>query len=543
MRTIEEILFELVAIRSDTGTPLECDVARKIRELLDEEPYFRSHPEYCGCFERGDIFKRPVVWALKKGLGSRTLILMGHYDAVEIESYGLLKPYALSPLKLKEKMLEEGTGDESLRADLAGGDWLPGRGIGDMKAGLAINMHTLFSCEPANLNILFVAVPDEENMSSGALQSVYLYEELKEKFGLDYAMCLISEPQIRAGGEKGDITMYSGTMGKFLPLVMAKGVLTHAAEILHGLNSSFIIAEIIHNMELTTDLVSSDRGAFTQPPTVQIMRDLKTTYDVSVPEYSVLGLNVLFLGDRPPSSLLQSLMDICRRSMDSVIARYNSAFDFMRDRGFIGESSRKKFRGSVMTLSDLRDAVRDRCGGEYESFAADLDARVKSEVESGRMTQQNASVYIMKSLLDKSGITDPVAVVGVSPPYYPATCNEELGRDTADYTRGLSEWMKTRFGVGVEETSYLSGMTDMSYMSCCDPVSDRAFLRNLAIPEGVYDVPVERMARLNIPSFLVGPAGRNIHQAWERVYMPDVRERIPELFRRIAGIMDEPARP
>jgi arginine utilization protein RocB len=468
---------------------------------------------------------------------------MGHYDAVEIESYGLLKPYALNPLKLKEKMLDGRIGDDSLLADLTGGDWLPGRGIGDMKAGLAINMHTLFSYEPANLNILFIAVPDEENMSSGALQSVYLYEELKKRFGLDYAMCLISEPHIGGAGENGDITLYSGTMGKFLPVIMAKGVLTHAAEIFHGLNSSFIIAEIIHNIELTTDLISSDRGAFTQPPTVQIMRDLKTTYDVSVPEYSVLGLNVLFLGDRPPSSLLQSLMDICKKSMDSVIARYDTAFDFMRDRGFITESTRKKFRGAVLTLSELRDMVKERCGGDYESFATDIDAHVKSAVESGEMTQQNASIYIMKSLLKESGITDPVAVIGVSPPYYPATCNEELGRSTADYTRGLAEWMNGRFGVGVKEASYLSAMTDMSYMSCYDPISDRAFLRNLAIPEGMYDVPVERMASLNIPSFLVGPAGKNIHQAWERVYMPDVRERIPALFHKIASLMDESALP
>lgn len=532
MKSIEETLYELVSVQSDTGTKKECDIAEKIYGILKDETYFKEHPELFGVYEKNDVLKRPVVWALRKGTSSKTIILMGHYDAVEIESYGVLKPYALKPGLLKEKLKKIVITDQDLKKDLESDNWVFGRGIADMKAGLAINLHTLLSNENMNINILFIAVPDEENMSSGALQSIQLYSDLKKKFGLDYKLCLISEPQFRKVDLCDDYMLFSGSMGKILPVVIAKGVLTHSAEIFNGLNSGFIIAEIIRNLELSTDFISEDMGMVTQPPTVQIFKDLKTNYDVSVPEYSTACFNILFLKSKAPLSVIEELKRVCKDSLEFVLKKYNESFDAVLSRGFIKEDKRKNFKAQVLTLAELEYEVKQR-KNDFEDLKKEIEKFLEEKIKAHEFTLQAASIYYMKSLLEISGIDYPVVVIGIAPPYYPAVTNKVLNKDISGCLEGLSEYIKDKFSCGAKEYPYFWGMTDMSYMSCINPKEEREFLNNLTLPSSIYDVPVEEIAELNIPSFLIGPASRDVHQMGERVYMPDVKEGIPALFKKI----------
>jgi len=527
---IEQILLDLVGVQSDTGTKLECQMAEKIYGMIKSNIYFKDNPELCGTYEGKDILKRPVVWALRKGRNNKTIILMGHYDAVEIESYGVLKPYALNPKLLKKKFKEVEIGNEELKEDLENEDWAFGRGIADMKAGIAINMHTLFTNGNKDINILFIAVPDEENMSSGAIQSIELYKILEDRFNLDYKLCIISEPQFRNVGE--DIQLIEGSMGKFLPIIMAKGILTHSAQIFNGLNSGFIISESIRNIELSTEIISEDMGIFTQPPTVQIFKDLKTTYDASVPEYSVACFNVLFLNNRTPLSIIENFKGICKKSLDYVIEKYNEAFDVMKEKGFIEEKARKHFRTEIITLAQLEDRVM-QYKRDFNSYKEEMDKMLEDKIRNHEITLQDASIHYMKSLLEVSGIDYPVIVIGIAPPYYPAVNNEAIGEDINYCLQNLSEYMNQKYGIKTKKVPYLSGMTDMSYMSSVNPEEERKFLNNLTLPATIYDVPVEKISELNIPSLMIGPASKDVHQIGERVYMPDVIRRIPDVFNRI----------
>jgi arginine utilization protein RocB len=44
---------------------------------------------------------------------------------------------------------------------------------------------------------------------------------------------------------------------------------------------------------------------------------------------------------------------------------------------------------------------------------------------------------------------------------------------------------------------------------------------------------VEGIGELNIPALIIGPQGKDIHKRGERVYLPDVTGRIPDLIGRI----------
>ena len=216
---IQTLLQELVAVRSDTGTTQELAMADKLLSVLRADPYFVRHPERCGAFEQGDVLHRPVVWGLRPGRTPRTVVLLGHYDTVEIDCYGALKPYATDPPALKARMRQQEIHDPGLRRDLDDDAWGFGRGMADMKAGLAINLHTLLTREEGEAGVLFLAVPDEERMSSGAIQAVPLLHGLQQRFGLDYRLLVLTEPETTTGEDLGVVRVTGGGTGKILPVV------------------------------------------------------------------------------------------------------------------------------------------------------------------------------------------------------------------------------------------------------------------------------------------------------------------------------------
>ena len=224
MKSIKEFFMELVSIQSDTGTLIEKEAGKKIFSIISEDPYFMEHKDLCGMEETGDFLKRPVVWALKRGKSDKTIILYGHYDAVEIDSYGSLREYALNPIMLKEKLQSFGISDKEVLKHLDDDDWMFGRGTADMKAGVAINMHTLLSSCGSDVNILFTAVPDEENISAGCRSMMPLLSKLKRRFSLDYKVCLITEPQLVSDPTGKTFTIYAGGTGKILPIIRTTGL-------------------------------------------------------------------------------------------------------------------------------------------------------------------------------------------------------------------------------------------------------------------------------------------------------------------------------
>lgn len=279
---ILDIMKDLVSVQSDTGTKMEENMAERIAAYFREDSYLSAHPDHWGLADTNDFLGRRVVWALKEGTSRKTLILTGHYDAVEIDCYGELKPLALKPEALREETLRQKLGDELMQQELASGNWLPGRAAADMKGGLAIGLYKLLTLpEDAEIGVLFVAVCDEENVSAGMRGAVNVLLELKRRFALDYLATLVLEPQLPLAGK--EFMVYNGSIGKIMPVIVARGRLAHCGEPLKGINAAHLAAEITARIDMNTDLVTEDFGLSSPPPAVQQLRDLKTTYDVSLP--------------------------------------------------------------------------------------------------------------------------------------------------------------------------------------------------------------------------------------------------------------------
>ena len=117
-KRIEQLVLDLVAIRSDTGTPLEKEVETYIFNWLAGLDYFKHHPQQHGRHLLAqDPLKRSVIWGLLKGKGAQTVILMHHHDVVDAFDYGQLMRKAYYPHELHTELLRQSLSDEA-RLDL-----------------------------------------------------------------------------------------------------------------------------------------------------------------------------------------------------------------------------------------------------------------------------------------------------------------------------------------------------------------------------------------------------------------------------------------
>ncbi|QIB68818.1 M20/M25/M40 family metallo-hydrolase [Aminipila butyrica] len=533
MSNIQELLYKLVSVQSDTGTALEVGMAEYIFALIKEQKYFQEHPELCGMYHGKDFLERPVVWALRRGRSQKTIVLTGHYDAVGLEPYGTLKAYALKPEELKERLKELDLPEE-IKADLESSQWHFGRGINDMKAGIAINLDAVAAIDQAEANILFMAVHDEENLSAGMRQGATLLVELAQRYHLDYRLMVITEPHSRTEADR--FKFFTGTVGKIMPLVVAKGKTAHISDVMKGLNAAVITSEIITELELNPKLCSSDLGMTTTPPTILYARDLKGTYDVSVPEYSAFYLNFSFLKSKTAEHILGEVKAAAQKSFQKVIEKYQSAEKYLRKEGSSEAGEAQAFLPLVYTFEELQDAA-SKNNARYEEERDRLYEEILAQLQVKVLTVQEAGIQIVKEIIQLSLITEPLVVVGFIPPYYPPASNSYLPQNSDIFEDRLEAVLAETYGLKLDKEAYFMGISDGSYTSCTDRGGEEKVMASMVTSEDMYHIPFEQLEKLSIPFLVLGPWGKDYHTISERVYMPDVEKTVPELIRTLVEMI------
>jgi arginine utilization protein RocB len=528
--TPRELMYDLVSIQSDTFTKQEVTLAMHIVELIEEQDYFKAHPEYFGVFDGGDSLGRVIPWALRRGTTSRTVVLTGHFDCVEIDSYGPLKPYALSPDLLKAEMLKmDYTGDvlEDLRDDR----WVFGRGVADMKGGDACILYELFKHAEEGLcpevNILYVGVHDEEHQGEGAMQAATLMNELKDRYGLDFKLYVNPEPASR--NNPREYVYMDGSIGKVLPGIVVKGRLAHVCDIMNGLNSTLIAANIVRRIELNTDFCCRDFGVETPPPVVLCLKDSKREYNVSIPNYTEIYVHMPLTKNRPLAEVYEKLQAVAQDAANETLEVYGRACSALG----LAEGARADFTIRVMTFAELEEICRAQDSGYDEQKAALIEEK-KTLLDSGAQLIQNIGFDIMENAAEWSKIEDPMIVIGLLPPYVPAVNNHYLpGFDREGMIEAVRNLLEEKFGLGLEVQPYCMGMSDNSYVSCTETEKDIEAMKNLVTPKVLYGIPFEEIANIAAPSIIVAPWGKDFHAATERVYLPDIDETTPAVIEEI----------
>ncbi|SHI52726.1 Arginine utilization protein RocB [Dethiosulfatibacter aminovorans DSM 17477] len=531
-RDVEKLMYELVAVQSDTGTAQELEVERFIYEWFSRLDYFKKNDRNFGYFHmKNDPFKRSAVWALVKGKGDETIILLNHHDVVDSFDYGELMEFAYKPAALKEKMAGMELNDE-VKADLHDDDWIFGRGTADMKAGAAIEMKLVESFSEVDYfsgNVLFISVPDEENLSLGMRDAVLLLEDLKNEFSLDYKFTINTEPHNR--DRQDEYVYFDGSVGKLLMSVYVKGKRTHMGEIFKGLNPSYVLSKIIDKTEMNTDFSDFSHGMVTPPPSWGFARDFKERYDVSVPEAAGGYIGFLTL-ESTPYEIMSELKNICKEACDEAYRDINRNFKRFNN---IKESYDIKTR--VLTYQELMSEALAYDDNLTNSVIEDKKKEIAGKINRGEITLAESNLLLIKSLLDIIPDKNPVVVLSISPPYYPHILKDNIDlkdRYLLDIDDNISGFLYKNTALDVKNKKAFMGISDGSYFDFqCGRGVGNYVKENMPLWGSLYSIPFEGMKNLGIPVINLGPWGKDIHKISERVNRIDLNETVPNLIRYI----------
>lgn len=521
----------LTRIPSVNGTVDEARFAQRLLNRIAERPVLTAARRWLIPVEN-DPLGRSVVALLVRGSGKRTVVLTGHYDTVPIDDYGAFRHLALEPEHLRSALLERlresatSAAEKRALADLESGDFLPGRGLLDMKAGLAAGLaicEAFADRQKPKGNLLFLAVPDEEATSVGARQLARSLGPLCEEHGLKpvAAINLDSIADDGDGSQGRAVTL--GSIGKLLLTAFVAGVPAHACYPFAGVNAGALAGAIAAEIEWSTALADLAPGSPGMPPTLLSLKDSKPHYDVTTPAHVWATWNLLY-SEREPSELLDTFSNLCRRAVETVSWRIAAT---ARERGMLNGNLPAI---EVVDFSTL--LVRGRAA------APDLDKVLTETAAAASRAGHNLPEQcrlVTEAVWQRSGRAGPVVVTGFgSLPYLPVALgpSPNARRLAAAVTRACN-------AIGVEaiaETAVFPGISDMSFLGEADLAAVPAIAANT--PIWGYGIPwPEHGAVAGVPTVNAGPWGRDYHTPLERLHAGYAFDVLPRFLAELSAAL------
>ena len=532
---IKETLYGYVAADSTSNTKKEKKAEKFFLDYFGSKAYFQQHPDYYGAYTiKNDAYGRAAVWAMVKGEGKDTVVLIHHNDVVTVEDYKLLKDYAYTPDKLYEKLAEIKTSfhKEALE-DYDSEKYLFGRGVCDMKGGGSIQMVLLseYAKQPDfKGNVIVLGVPDEENLSAGMRAGVELLQELKDKYQLNYKMMINSEPHQRKNPDEGIFSL--GSIGKLMPFVYIRGYLAHAGKVFEGLNPVNIMSEIVRRTEINMALSDTVGNEAAPPPTWLYLRENKLSYDVSMPLTINGCLSILTL-NRYPAEVMQDIRKICEESFDVVLEDMNKNYQF-----FLQQTKQpiKKlpWESKVVDFGQLYAEAEASYGEVFCNAYAEKIDELEQAIETGSTSLILANFSLVDFVYNYIDDMSPRVVIGLMPPYYPNVSNITNFKDDAEWEslyEKLCEYTKEEFGQTYTKEYFYTGISDLSYSSIQNPQAVADELRqSMPFYGQIYSLSVNSIREISMPCINIGPWGKDFHKITERVLKEDLYNRTPKIL-------------
>ena len=505
----------------------EAEFAGRLYGLLSATQYFRTHPEnLITADSHGYPLTRSVV-ALVRGTGRRTVVLAGHFDTVSVANYGTLAPLAFDPVSLCAALIAEledrprnGSEDRVL-ADLKSGSFMPGRGLLDMKSGLAAGIAAMERfAELAELtgNLLFIATPDEENASRGMRSVRDALPEITRRFEIDIAGGInLDASSCEKDGEEGR-AIYLGSIGKYLPFAFAVGRSTHAGYPFAGISAHLIAAEIVRAIDTNPELRDEAHGELSPAPVCLEVKDLRSAYDVTTPDRVWLAFNWLTHRRNAPE-LLNAFESEVHQAMDRAIAG-------QRNNSFRATGSAATVAGTLLNYAGLRERVSARGGADALQRLDALEAELLGNNNPLAVTQR-----LVDAAVTEASIEGPAVVVGFGGLHYPLVHLDRFGESGGSFhaaIRSIIPLIEERYGISIKDKQIFAGISDMSFLGHRQE-KEQSHLLAANTPAAAYtDNANEDL--LAFPVVNIGPWGRDYHQKWERMHAPYTFNVLPDLI-------------
>ena len=499
-------------------------------------PWLASHLRAQTCFgDTPEIWSFPVangdarhcVALLIRGTGVDTVLLTGHYDTVTTADYGDLQPLAIDPPALAQALLRRvkdaapGTREALLREDLASGRFLPGRGLLDMKAGLAAGlaaMAALVQDGPPPANLLFLAVPDEENASAGARGAARALPQILSTRGLGLRVAINLDAIADDGDGRAGRVLALGTVGKVLPTALVIGAPVHSGFPLRGVNAAVLAGAIAQALEWAPELTDDTGTEPGTPISLLSLKDGKAGYDVTTPATAFATFSVLNQ-TRDPATVLPIVARLVDRAVSecvSVLAK--RAAKSGQTKGIIGAP----LSVPILFYADLLSLVR-AAGPAIDELQA---------TEARRLSASGASLAdicqtLTTDLWARSGLTGPAVVLGLGSTPYLATHLRNAAVEAA--ARSLAADCAQAHVTSLSCVDYFAGISDMSFFGQAPAGAFTALAAQTPGWNTLVGLGPDSIA--NVPTVNLGPWGRDYHTPHERIEIDYGFRILPRLLR------------
>ncbi|WP_066069212.1 M20/M25/M40 family metallo-hydrolase [Neobacillus soli] len=545
----EEVLKltnELVEVESVVNTIGEIDMANSLYQLIGSLPYFQKNPSYViKSVTEHDEIERYNVLALVKGtreISNKTVILMGHMDTVGIEDYGKLKEKACFPNELVKALSNESL-PNLVKEHLDSGEWHFGRGVLDMKSGVASHLYLLkyYSEHPEQLagNLVLLAECDEEDSSHGVLSALGDFKRWRDEHQLDY-LALINSDFVapRFVGDPNRY-IYKGTVGKLLPSFFITGSETHAGSCFEGLDPNFLAAELTRQISYNPDLCDESLGETTVPPVSLKQTDFKPTYTIQTALSAYVYFN-FFIHSWSPRDVLIKLKDQAELAYSRALSTLE-----MRHRKYCEQSgqpfSKLPWKTRVIIYEDMQKLLVDQHG---EAFSEHMDHfKAKLLLDKTLDTRMFAARVVEEEwnwMKDKS----PAIILFYSSLYSPRiemTGKNEREQNLLMALDGAVEAVQPHYPYPIVTRNFFPYVCDMSCIALSDNEEGiRAVTENNPGWGTKHYVNYEAIRDINVPVVNIGPYGYDAHNRYERMEIQYSAEMVPnltnEVILRLLGI-------
>jgi arginine utilization protein RocB len=464
-----ELAYLLTSWPSVTGSKGEAALPHLLVERLDhfDKAWVAAIPD--------DPFGRSNIFALKRGRSRRTIVLTGHFDTVSIDDYGALAELALDPERLAPALLKTLEQGSLAHVDLESDAFIPGRGLLDMKAGLAAGLAAMENYT-GEATLLFLGVADEEERSAGARAAVPQLKAFTEEQSLEIALIInLDSISDQGDGSKGRVVTY-GSIGKQLLCAHVVGKAAHAGYPQDGVNAAYVMAELVRAIELAPELSETSGEEVAARPATLFAKDGKQGYNVTTPASAFVYWNTM-QHRRSGAEFLDIAMALVAKA--------------------VAEAEIKT--GQKIALHRAADFVMP----EVKADPA-LSLPEQSRLAFEQLVRDNA-------------IQSPSVILGFGSIPYPAVLlKDQVLRST------ISKAVKP---FGLADVNYFAGISDMSfYGEAAGDLSDVA--ANTPIWGKGFVMPEPG----GWPAINIGPWGRDYHTPLERLHAPYAFETLPRVL-------------
>ncbi|CAH2715012.1 Protein RocB [Neobacillus rhizosphaerae] len=538
----EEVLRltnELVEIESVVNTIGEIDIANSLYKIIESYPYFQNNPSYLiKTKTENDEIERYNVLALVKGTkekSNKTVILMGHIDTVGIEDYGKLKDKACCPYELMKALSIESL-PNLVKEHLDSGQWHFGRGVLDMKSGVASHLFLLkyYSEYPEELsgNLVLLAECDEEDSSHGVLSALGDLKRWRDEQQLAY-IALINSDFVapRFEGDKNRY-IYKGTVGKLLPSFFITGSETHAGSCFEGLDPNYIAAELTRQISYNPDLCDESLGETTVPPVSLKQTDFKPTYTIQTALSAYVYFN-FFIHSWSPKDVLIKLKDQAELAFNHALSNLEK-----RHRKYCEVSGQRyselPWKTRVIIYEDMQKLLVEKHGEAFlkhmEIFKSKLllDKSLDTRMFAARVVEEEWNWMIDKS---------PAIILFYSSLYSPRiemTGKNEREQNLLEALNHAVETVQAHYPHPIVTRNYFPYVCDMSCVALSDDAEGiRAVSENNPGWSTKHYVNYEAIREINVPVINIGPYGYDAHNRYERMEIQYSTEMVPNLTNEI----------